>query len=149
MNTIPPPALHTLGALPLRAPVLPTIHAPLPSTEGRTPPQLLKRTCWKYADFMILYRGADRRELYTVFSGRVDPGLIEQCWIDLGDEIHREARARGMKEKDVTAELEARAKAEGLPSATGKEPSFGSASACPCDRDLLLVLGLRLLAGRA
>jgi len=58
--------------------------------------------------------------------------------LDFQDEVGKEARARGMKSKDVIVEFEARAAAAGLPSATGVPPRFsGEPQRMP---DLLMIL---------
>jgi hypothetical protein len=122
---------------------------------GGAPKSMLRKTVWKYIDFMKLYRGisdADYREFHTAWENS-DGGMIQQSVIDLNQEVAREAKARGMKPKDVVAEFEAKAVALGLPSATGVAPprvsGFGSDGGGGVDGRVLVGLSLlALLAGR-
>jgi hypothetical protein len=91
---------------------------------GAPPKGILKNTCWRYVDFMRLYRGLSGQEIedsYVTLS-RADGLLIDQCVIDFQEEAGKEATARGLRFRDIIAEFKVRAESAGLPSATGVDP---------------------------
>ena len=90
-------------------------------TWGGVPKGILKKTVWRYIDFLTLYRNLSARERadFLLTYERADGETINQMVIDFNDEVSKEAKARGMKSKEIVAEFEARAAQAGLPSATG------------------------------
>jgi hypothetical protein len=110
------------------------------------PRGMARRLYWRYIDFLTLYKGLPASQIDTLWNVIGTPSTsdeLEQCAIDLRTEIAAEAERRGLKPRDIEAELDVRAATAELPSATGvPRPSDGPATV---GQDLLGRLGADIL----
>jgi hypothetical protein len=113
-------------------------------SSSTVPRGMARRLCWRYIDFLTLYKGLPASQvdaLWNVLGTPATGDELEQCAIDLRTEIAAEADRRGLKPRDIEAELDARAATAELPSATGI-PRFDTERSVIVGRDLLHRLGM-------